>query len=120
MQVLNPCLHDFAAACRTTDSRIDWEVTMADKSGSKDWFEQFQNMWNPMNFPLPGMVQPTMDPDEIDKKITELRAVESWLKTNLGLLEMTIKTMEMQKSALETLKESAKNAGVAGGSSGGR
>lgn len=69
-----------------------------------------------MNFPVPGMVQPTMDPDEIDKKIAELRAVESWLKTNLGFLEMTIKTMEMQKSALETLRESAKSTGSAGGS----
>lgn len=90
---------------------------MTDESGSKDWFEQFQQMWNPMNFPLPGMVQPTMDPDEIKKKIDELKAVESWLKTNLGLLEMTIKTMEMQKSALETLRESAKNSssGRAGG-----
>lgn len=89
---------------------------MADESGAKDWFEQFQNMWNPLNFPLPGVAQPTMDPDEIEKKITELRAVESWLKTNLGFLEMTIKTMEMQKSALETLRESAKNAGAPGGS----
>jgi hypothetical protein len=93
---------------------------MADESGAKDWFEQFQNMWNPMNFPLPGVAQPTMDPDEIDKKIAELRAVESWLKTNLGFLEMTIKTMEMQKSALETLKESARNAGSGSGSDGGR
>lgn len=93
---------------------------MADNSDSKDWFEQFQNMWNPLNFPLPGLVQPTMDPDEIDKKIVELRAVESWLKTNLGFLEMTIKTMEMQKSALEILRESAKNAGPARGSDSGR
>ena len=87
---------------------------MAEESGSKDWFAQFQNMWNPMNFPLPGLVQPTMDPEEIEKKIVELRAVESWLKTNLGFLEMTIKTMEMQKSALETLRESAKEAGASG------
>ena len=95
-----------------TDSRFILEATVADESGSKDWFEQFQNMWNPMNFPFPGLVQPTMDPEEIDKKIAELRAVESWLKTNVGFLEMTIKTMEMQKSALETLRESATGTGV--------
>ena len=85
---------------------------MADDSDAKDWFEQFQNMWNPMNFPIPGVAQPTMDPDEIEKKIAELRAVESWLKTNLGFLEMTINTMEMQKSALETLRDSAKAGGA--------
>ena len=92
---------------------------MADDAGSKDWFEQFQKMWNPMNFPLPGAVQPTMDPDELNKKIVELKAVESWLKTNLGFLEMTIKSMEMQKSALETLRASAKNAGPSGAGDGG-
>lgn len=85
---------------------------MADDFGSKEWFEHFQKMWNPMNFPFPGMVQPTLDPDEIDKKIAELKAVESWLKMNVGMVEMTIKTMEMQKSALETLRESAQPTGA--------
>lgn len=88
---------------------------MADESGANDWFEQFKSMWNPLNFPLPGMVQPTMDPEEIDKKIAELRSVESWLKMHLGMMEMTIKTLEMQKAALETLRDSAKGVSAAGG-----
>ena len=83
---------------------------MTDDFGSKEWFEQFQKMWNPMNFPFPGMVQPTLDPEEIEKKIAELRAVESWLKMNVGMVEMTINTMEMQKATLETLRESAQQA----------
>lgn len=86
---------------------------MTDDFGSKDWFEQFQKMWNPMNFPFPGMVQPTLDPEEIEKKIAELKAVESWLKMNVGMVEMTINTMEMQKATLETLRESAQQAGTA-------
>ncbi|MEX0957889.1 MAG: PhaM family polyhydroxyalkanoate granule multifunctional regulatory protein [Burkholderiales bacterium] len=81
---------------------------MAEDFSSKDWFEQFQKMWNPASFPLPGMFQPTMDVEELDKKIAELKAVDNWLRMNLGFLEMTIKTLEMQKSALETLQESAK------------
>ena len=85
---------------------------MADDFGSKEWFEHFQKMWNPMNFPFPGMVQPTLDPDEIDKKIADLKAVESWLKMNVGMVEMTIKTMEMQKSALETLRDTAQQTGA--------
>lgn len=80
---------------------------MAEDFSSKDWFENFQKMWNPMNFPLPGMVHPTMDPKEVEKKIAELRAVENWLRMNLGMLEMTIKTLDMQRSALEALQESA-------------
>jgi len=40
--------------------------------------------------------------------------VESWLKMNVGMIEMTIKTMEMQKAAFETLRESARQSGTAG------
>ena len=84
------------------------ETIVAEDFSSKDWFDNFQKMWNPMNFPLPGMFQPTMNPEEIEKKITELKAVENWLRMNLGLLEMTVKTLEMQHSALESLQESAR------------
>jgi hypothetical protein len=38
-----------------------------------------------------------------------MRSVENWLKMNLGLLQMTIKTLEMQKSALETLSGAGKD-----------
>lgn len=74
---------------------------------SKELFEFFQKMWNPMSFPIPGMFQPTMDVEEIEKKIQELQAVENWLKMNLTFVQMTGKTLEMQKSALETIHESA-------------
>ena len=80
---------------------------MAEDS-SKELFEFFQKMWNPMSFPIPGMFQPTMDIEEIEKKIHELQAVENWLKINLTFVQMTAKTLEMQKSALETIQESAK------------
>ncbi|MPZ42585.1 MAG: hypothetical protein GEV05_04120 [Betaproteobacteria bacterium] len=76
---------------------------MADDIWSKDMLEFMQKMWNPLGFPLPGMVAPTINVEEIERKLTELRSVENWLKMNLGLLQMTIKTLEMQKSALETL-----------------
>jgi hypothetical protein len=76
---------------------------MAEDFWSKDMLEFMQKMWNPMGFPLPGMVTPTVSVDEIERKLVELHSVESWLKVNLGFLQMTIKTLEMQKSALETL-----------------
>jgi hypothetical protein len=80
---------------------------MADDTWSKDMLEFMQKMWNPLGFPLPGMVAPTIDPNEIERKLGEMRSVENWLKMNLGLLQMTIKTLEMQKSALETLSGAA-------------
>jgi len=77
---------------------------------SKELFEFFQKMWNPVSFPIPGMFQPTMNVEEVEKKIRELQAVENWLKMNLTFVQMTAKTLEMQKSALETIQESAKQA----------
>lgn len=76
---------------------------MAEQDLPKDLFEFMQKMWNPMSFPFPGVMTPTIDPKEIEKKIAELRTVESWLKMNLGFVDMTIKTLELQKAAFESL-----------------
>jgi len=77
---------------------------MAEQNVPRDWFEFMQKMWNPLSFPLPGMITPTVDIDEIDKKIGELKSVETWLTMNTGFVQMTIKTLEMQKAALESLR----------------
>jgi hypothetical protein len=77
---------------------------MAEPDFPKDFFDFMQKAWNPLAFPLPGMITPTVDIGEIEKKITELKAVEAWLTVNTGLVQMTVKTLEMQKSALESLR----------------
>ena len=77
---------------------------MAEQDIPKDWFEFMQKMWNPMSFPMPGMVTPTVNVEEIEKKIAELKAVENWLTMSTGFVQMTIKTLQMQKSALESLR----------------
>ena len=80
---------------------------MAEPGIPTDFFEFMQKMWNPLSFPIPGMFTPTVNVEEIDKKISELKTVETWLTMNLGFLQMTIKTLEMQKAALESLAGSA-------------
>ncbi|HKA42918.1 MAG TPA: PhaM family polyhydroxyalkanoate granule multifunctional regulatory protein [Burkholderiales bacterium] len=83
---------------------------MAEPQGlPKDMFEFMQKMWNPLSFPLPGMIAPTANIEEIEKKITELKAVETWLTLNVGFVQMTIKTLEMQKAALESFGLSKDN-----------
>ncbi|HKU69630.1 MAG TPA: PhaM family polyhydroxyalkanoate granule multifunctional regulatory protein [Burkholderiales bacterium] len=77
----------------------------------KDWLEFMQKMWNPMSFPMPGMTMPTVDPAEIAKKIADLKAVETWLTMNVGFVQMTIKTLEMQKAALESFAAGTPPAG---------
>ena len=84
---------------------------MAEDQSGKELWEFFQKMWNPISFPIPGMFTPTMSIEEVEKKIVELQAVENWLKMNLGFLQVTIKTLEMQKSALQALQESGKSSG---------
>ena len=84
---------------------------MADDS-SKELWEFFQKMWNPASFPMPGIFTPTMNVEDVEKKIAELQSVENWLKMNLNFLQMTIKTLEMQKAALQTLQDSAKPPGA--------
>jgi hypothetical protein len=76
---------------------------MAEQGLPKDLLEFMQKMWNPMAFPIPGMLTPTVDVAEIEKKIGELKTVETWLTMNVGFVQMTIKTLEMQKAALEAL-----------------
>ena len=73
----------------------------------KDMFEFMQKMWNPMSFPVPGMAMPTVNLEEIDRKIGELKTVETWLTMQVGFVQMTVKTLEMQKAALESLNAAA-------------
>ena len=80
---------------------------MPNESSMNEVFELIQKMWNPLNIPIPSLLTPTLDPVEIDKKITELKAVEGWLSMNLKMLQVTIQTLEMQKSGLQAISASA-------------
>ncbi|MFO1205789.1 MAG: PhaM family polyhydroxyalkanoate granule multifunctional regulatory protein [Burkholderiales bacterium] len=80
---------------------------MTTESTMSEMFELIQKMWNPLNIPLPSLLTPTLDPAEIERKITELKAVEGWLSMNLKMLQVTIQTLEMQKSGLQAISASA-------------
>jgi hypothetical protein len=67
-----------------------------------DPFEFLKLLWGPMG--LPGMVTPTLDVSEVDKRIAELKSVETWLSMNLNLLKMTIQGMEMQRATLSAMR----------------
>ena len=53
---------------------------------------------------MPSAAMPTMDIDELDKRIADLKAVEQWLSLNLHLLKTTIQGMEVQRGTLAQLK----------------
>ena len=52
----------------------------------------------------PGWVAPTLDPQELDKRIQELKTVHFWLEQNAKAVAATIQALEVQRMTLATLK----------------
>jgi hypothetical protein len=94
--------------------------------------EFMQKMWNPFGVPMAGVMPPvapgvppampfpnpmamfaTLDPAEIERKIGELRVIENWLTMSLNFVQMSIKTLELQKASLEALRAGASAASQA-------
>ena len=94
-----------------------------------DISEFMQKMWNPFGVPMPGFGMPgaapgapgaptvagmpfpnpaamfaTLDPAELTRKIDELKVIEAWLQMSLNMMQLSIKTMELQKASLEALR----------------
>ncbi|WP_043820516.1 PhaM family polyhydroxyalkanoate granule multifunctional regulatory protein, partial [Rubrivivax gelatinosus] len=47
-------------------------------------------------------IAPTLNPDELEKRISELRTVQFWLEQNARLLGTTIQALEVQRMTLST------------------
>ena len=84
---------------------------MSNETPNNDPLEFMKGMWGNMGFSLPGMVAPTFDTDELEKRLKDLKAVEGWLRMNLSMLQMTIQNLEMQKSALGTFRSMSEHFG---------
>ena len=49
-------------------------------------------------------VAPTLNPEELERRIEELRTVQFWLEQNARMLAVTIQALEVQRMTLSTLK----------------
>src|SRR3978361_153258 len=73
-------------------------------------FDFLQNLAtgdSPAMTAMPGLsnwIAPTLNVDELDKRIAELKAVHFWLDQNGKALIATIQALEVQKMTLATLK----------------
>jgi hypothetical protein len=70
-------------------------------------FDFLQSLMKGAGAGLPGMnqwVAPTLDPDELEKRIGDLRTVQFWLEQNARILAATVQTLEVQRLTLTTLK----------------
>ena len=66
-------------------------------------FDFLQNLVKNAGSALPGIgqwVAPTIDPEELDKRIKELRTIQFWLEQNGRMLDATIQAMEVQRMTL--------------------
>ena len=85
-----------------------------------DTLDFVKNLWGSMGLPgmnvpgmnipgmpglnVPGMVMPTLSVEEINKKVSDLKAVESWLALNMSMLRTTIQALEVQAATITTLQ----------------
>jgi hypothetical protein len=70
-------------------------------------FDFLQGLVNNANSALPTIgqwVAPTLNPDELGKRIDELRTVQFWLEQNARMLAATIQALEVQRMTLTTLR----------------
>lgn len=81
-----------------------------------DTLDFVKSLWGSMG--VPGLTAPTLSVEELDKKINDLKAVESWLNLNMSMLRGSIQALEVQRGTIATLKSvgaslaSAVNTGV--------
>ena len=70
-------------------------------------FDFLQGLAKSAGASLPGIgqwVAPTLNPEELEKRIEELRTVQFWLEQNARMLGATIQALEVQRMTLATLK----------------
>ncbi|MCA3236966.1 MAG: PhaM family polyhydroxyalkanoate granule multifunctional regulatory protein [Curvibacter sp.] len=67
-------------------------------------FDFLQKLAQGGNTPFQHWVAPTLDPEALDKRIHELKAVQFWLEQNAAALKATLQALEVQKMTLAALK----------------
>ena len=87
-------------------------TTPAD-SPTPDYFALFQSMLNPAGI-IPGVAAPSMfamlDPKEVERKISELETVLTWLKGTVGMVELSLQTLKYQQTVLSSMGDASKSA----------
>ncbi|CAN5211713.1 hypothetical protein BH10PSE17_BH10PSE17_26380 [soil metagenome] len=59
--------------------------------------------------PMKGFAVPTVDVEELDRRITDLRSVEGWLQTQATMVRTTIQALEVQRNTVMMVKSFGAN-----------
>jgi|SRR5688572_14756048 len=77
----------------------------------QEMFDLWQKMVNPGAYPLQSFMFPVLDSKELDRKIAELEVVEHWLKANVNMVALTVKSLQFQRDMLKGGEKAMKEAG---------
>ena len=69
-----------------------------------DFLQKLASSNNPASPSASSWVAPTLDPQEIERRIKDLRAVQFWLEQNTQAVAATIQALEVQRMTLATLQ----------------
>ncbi|MCU0919789.1 MAG: hypothetical protein MUF08_11975 [Burkholderiaceae bacterium] len=70
-------------------------------------FDFLQNLMQGAGQAAPAMGQwiaPTLNPEELEKRISELKTLQFWLEQNARMIGMTVQALEVQRMTLSTLQ----------------
>ena len=81
----------------------------------QDMFDLWQKMVNPGAYPLQSLMFPVLDAKELERKIAELEVVEHWLKANVNMVALTIKSLQFQRDMVKGGERVMKDAEEASG-----
>lgn len=80
----------------------------AGENAVKGTLEFMKNVWSGM----PGMVMPTLSVEDLDRKISDLKTVETWLSLNMNMLRSSIQALEVQRATIATLQSMGDSLGA--------
>jgi hypothetical protein len=68
-------------------------------------FDFLKSLSSAQTASLNPWLKPTLDPEELDQRIQELKTVQFWLEQNAKALAASIQALEVQRMTLATLKQ---------------
>lgn len=80
---------------------------MADDTGSP--FAFWQTFWQNATPPALAPMLPPMTLEDVKRKISELKSVETWLNLNLQMVQSQLVVLEQQKLMHESMQEFSAN-----------
>ena len=72
---------------------------------NQDPLQFLKSLWGPMGIPFAGMITPTLDVGELEKRIGDRKSVQNWLNLNLSMVQASIQGLEMQKATLDAIRQ---------------